>query len=578
MEHGRGPGAVSRACACAWLLAGCCRLAPAAGAPSLPQWRGELARVAALAEQDAPAAHEQAQRLQAAAGASGADRIRALNLLARTELILANTETAGPLAERALEQARLQGDRVGQAEADMILALNTINQGRMDRLLSATTHAVNILDGVPRPDLMAEAMLLAAMTYNRLGKLDDSVSICVRAMEIARISGVPRALALGHHCMAISFAQSDNNGEALQHYVAMAEAARADGSKLLLGQALSGQGGLVAAAGDLRGGEAQIRQAVQLYREVGGPFYLTGSLYALAGNLSRQGRHDEALRLFDEVVATYRRYPNRIGLWWTLTARGAEYNKLGNSAAAWRDVEYSYRLAKDVGVELYVSNSARQLAALAAQLPGRLRLFAGGGRAGGQDHARQDQRAGDRAGQALRIGKQTARHRCADPQQRQPANRAGTARAAAALAVDGAWRQPGAAGLHRHLHGQAAPLAPPGGTAERRAGGHGAAAHRGAAPADPLPAGVDRHAAVVGLVQGYRQPLPGGQPRRRVDLVARRRCDGGPGRRRYHAGTGRAFSRGRPGSDGHAPGAHGGGATAGRRRHGLGRDLQGAGA
>jgi PAS domain S-box-containing protein len=368
MEHGRGPGAVSGACACAWLLAGCCWLAPAAGAQSLPQWRGELARVAALAEQDAPAAHEQAQRLQAApAGASGADRTRALNLLARTELILANTETAGPLAERALEQARLQGDRVGQAEADLILALNTVNQGRMDRLLSATTHAVNILDGVPRPDLMAEAMLLAAMTYNRLGKLDDSVSICVRAMEIARISGVPRALALGHHCMAISFAQSDNNGEALQHYVAMAEAARADGSKLLLGQALSGQGGLVAAAGDLRGGEAQIRQAAQLYREVGGPFYLTGGLYALAGNLSRQGRHDEALRLFDEVAATYRRYPNRIGLWWTLTARGAEYNKLGNSAAAWRDVEYSYRLAKDVGVELYVSNSARQLAALAAQ-------------------------------------------------------------------------------------------------------------------------------------------------------------------------------------------------------------------
>ncbi|CAN7534013.1 ATP-binding protein [Pseudoduganella sp. LjRoot289] len=354
-----------------WLLAACCYwLAPAAGAQalSLPQWRAELPRVSALVERDAVSALEQAQRLQAApAGATGAELTSALNLLARAELILAHSDTAGALAERALEQARQQGDRIGQAEADMVLALSTVSQGRIDRLVSATSHAVKILDGVPRPVLLSEAMLRAAMTYSRLGKLEDSVAICVQAMEIARVSALPRALAFGHQCMAISFAQSDNRAEAMRHYTAMADAARADGSKILLALALSGLAAQQAAAGDLHGGETLIRQAVQLFREVGGPYYLNSCLHGLATNLSKQGRHAEALRLFDQVAVTYQRYANRIGLWWSLTARGAEHAQLGNLAAAWSDVEASYRLAKEVGLEGYVSNSARQLAALAAR-------------------------------------------------------------------------------------------------------------------------------------------------------------------------------------------------------------------
>ncbi len=361
----------------AWLLAACCWLVPAAGAQTPSQWRADLARVAALAERDAPSAQKQLQRLQEApAGATGADRTRALNLLARTELILAHTEVVGPLAEKALAQARRQGDRVGQAEADMILAVNMVNQGRLDALLDTTTAAVNLLDGVARPDLRAEAMALAATTYRRLGKLDESVTLCARAMEVARVGGTPRALAFGHQCMALSFAQSDNNAKALRHYVAMADAARADGSKLLQGLAISGQGVLVASDGDLRGGEALIHQAVRLFREAGGPFYLTNSLYALASNLSKQGRHTEALRVLDEVAAIYQRYPNRLGLWWTLTARGTEHGILGNPGAAWRDVDASHRLAKDIGVELYMGASARQLAALAAQRGDHRRAYA----------------------------------------------------------------------------------------------------------------------------------------------------------------------------------------------------------
>ena len=370
----------------AWLLAACCWCCwPAAATQpqaqqqqqaqeppqpqlALAQWRAQLLRTAALAEQDAPAAYRQARQLQAApAGASGAERTRALTLLARIELTLAHTATAGELAEQALEQARRQGDRAGQAEAGLVLSLNAVYQGRIDSLLGRNTDTLNSLDGVARPELLAEAMLLSALTYSRLGNLDDSVAICVRAMGIARLSALPRALAFSHRCMAVSFDQSDNRSEAMQHYQAMAVAARADGSTLLLAQAIAGQGGLLATGGDLRGGESLLRQAVQLFQALGAPFHLSGALHGLADNLARQGRHAEAVHMLDQVVAINQRYQNPIGTWWGLTARGAAHAKLGHPGAARRDAGQAHQLAREIGTEPYRGNSARQLAALAAQ-------------------------------------------------------------------------------------------------------------------------------------------------------------------------------------------------------------------
>ena len=352
-----------------WLFAGLCGVVAPLPAATLTQWRAQLETVRALAENEAQPAYEQALLLQAAPPpeATPADRIRSLTLLARTELYMALTDAAAIHAEQALERARLEDDRVGQAEADLVLALNTVNQGHVERLVEASKHALKILDGVPRPALQVEAMLRAAMMYNRFGQLDESVQICVQAMETARVSALPLALAHAHQCMAISFAQSENAQLALQHYVAMAAAARRTGSMLVLAQAIAGQGGQIAERDGYRSGEPMLREALRMFREVGAPFFVISALSGVANNLSHQGRHGEALQLMNEVVAGYARNPNRIGMWWALMGRAAEHQALGDVTAAWVDVERAYRLAGVLGLEVYVGTSARQLGVLAAR-------------------------------------------------------------------------------------------------------------------------------------------------------------------------------------------------------------------
>ncbi|WP_343731266.1 ATP-binding protein [Duganella sp.] len=343
-------------------------LTPAAAVESLPQWRAAVAHAGVLAEQDVQRAHAEALRLQAApAEASGADRTSALNLLARTEMLMANTSAAGELAMRALAQARQQGDRIGQAEANLVLARNTVNQGRLDRLYGITTDAMASLDGVARPALLAEVMLHTSLMYSRQGKLDESVAICVQALEIARLSGVPRALAFGHRCMALAFGQAGKHSEAMPHYLAMARAARQEGSTLLLGEALLGEGNLLAGSGEPHRGEALIRQALALFRALGSPFNISHSLYSLGALLSQQGQHTEALQAFGAGAAIYQRHPNPIAQWWALSALSAEHEKLGNLGAALSDAEAAYQLARKIGMEPYQGNSARQLGALAAR-------------------------------------------------------------------------------------------------------------------------------------------------------------------------------------------------------------------
>jgi tetratricopeptide (TPR) repeat protein len=159
-------------------VASLCLMAPVRGDPAVDDWRGEAARVRQLAENDALQAYERAQALQARlpTDAAAADRARALNLLARVEIYLAKTDDAARHAQQALDLAERNADRVGQAEADLNIALNSVNQGRIDDLVGATNHVLSVLDGVDRPDLMGEALLRKSMLYRRVGRFDDSVT------------------------------------------------------------------------------------------------------------------------------------------------------------------------------------------------------------------------------------------------------------------------------------------------------------------------------------------------------------------------------------------------------------------
>ncbi len=337
-------------------------------ADAIGDWRDAAGRTRMLADNDAPRAYEDALRLQASlpANATAVDRARVLNLLARIEIHLAQTEKAAEHARQALALATSSMDRVGQTEAELNIAINSVNEGRIDALITAATQSLAAIDGVNRPDLLNEALLRTAIMYRRIGQFDESVTMAMHAMEIARRSQDPLALTYAHQGMAISFSQSERFEEAHDHYAQMRVQARCAHSKLMEAYALTGLGSTLDSLGDYAAAEASIRDAIDLYKQVGTPVGLTFGLSGLADHMRHQGRFAEALPFLDEAIGIYGQHPNNIGLWYALNARSSNRLAMGNIAAAQADAEQASALAKAIGFPLYQSESARYLAAIAA--------------------------------------------------------------------------------------------------------------------------------------------------------------------------------------------------------------------
>lgn len=345
-----------------------CQPAGTSAAVQLDAWRAEASRTRVLAENDAARAYDAAKRLAASlpSNATPADRARSLNLLARIETYLALTDPAAAHAQEAFQLAAANGDRVGQAESDLNVALNSVNRGKLDEMLVATQHSVAVLEGVDRPDLLGEALLRTTQRYRRFDLLDDAVAVSVQAMERARRSNNPLVLAYAHQGLAIVLDQSGRLDEAHEQAIQMREQARAAHSRLLEAYAVSALGGFTAETGDLRGAEEQTREAIAMYREVGAPFATSYGVFALASLLMKEGRHQQAMGYLDETLEIYRRYPNRISEWFTLNARSANFQSLGEIARADADAERAYEIAKDLGGATYLSGSATRRAAIAS--------------------------------------------------------------------------------------------------------------------------------------------------------------------------------------------------------------------
>jgi PAS domain S-box-containing protein len=373
------PGRVSNPCrhsqqACqsavrlALLIVALCMCSLLHAADAMEVWRNEVARVRIMADNNAPAAYQEAKRLQArlSSDASPVDQARILNLLSRIEIYMALTAPATRNAERALELARQHADRVGQAEANLNIALNAIVESRTDAMSAAPAASIELLEGVDRPELLGEALLRMAMMYHRRGQLDEAISMSTQAMEIARRSNHPLSLVYAHQGLGIALDQSENHKEAQAHFVRMRDLARVANSKILEAYAMLGMATTASKLGDPQAGETLIREAIGLFRIIGAPFALNHALFTLGDNMRSRGRHADALSLFNEVVATYERHPNKIGLWWSLGARGGEHTALGNRVAALADAERAYAVAKEIGLTKYLAESAQQIAALHA--------------------------------------------------------------------------------------------------------------------------------------------------------------------------------------------------------------------
>ena len=371
----RGASAIGRRSAALLVVVAAMRV-PAVGqadsAPFPPQslatWRAEVERVRGLADNDTPRAYQAAQRLEAQvpAEATPVDRAHALNVLARAETYLGLTDPAAAHANEALALATRNADRIGQVEADLNIALNSINQGRLDEMVNATQNSVAALEGVNRPDLLGEALLRNTAMYRRFEQMDESVAVAVRAMELARRSNDHLALAYAHQGLAIVYDQSYRIPEAREHYTQMREEARAAHSLLVEAQAVAGLSGLANEAGDIQGAEALIRESLGMFRQVGSPFAISYGLFGLADLLAKQGRYPEALQNLNEALQIYQQYPNRISQWFTLNALSADHEALGEMREAEADAQQAYVLAKSLGAALYLSGSVTRLASLAA--------------------------------------------------------------------------------------------------------------------------------------------------------------------------------------------------------------------
>ena len=350
------------------LVIGFCSDGMGAARSPLDVWRDQIVKTRLQAESDVPLAFEKASRISEAMphGATSGDRVRVLNLLARTEAYMARTADAERHARQALVLSTEEGDRTGQAEAELNLVITSVNTARIDAMLAAAKHSVELLKGVDRPDLLGEALLRMSMMYHRYDMLQESLEVAMQSMDIARSSSDPLALMYAHQGLAFAYRSGGHYKQAGEHYAHMREQANLAGSKLLEAEAMLGLASELARLGELSAAELQAREALALSRATGSPFSRNAGLYTLADVLRQQKRYVAAQRLLDEMLDLNERNPNPLAQWYALGARSVNSQAMGNMVAAQSDAKRAYTLAERMGIPLYLSESTKRAAAIAA--------------------------------------------------------------------------------------------------------------------------------------------------------------------------------------------------------------------
>ncbi|HSW03948.1 response regulator [Aquabacterium sp.] len=343
-------------------------LAAATVAAPIDDWRQRATAVRRLADNDAPVAATQALRLQAELppDAPAADRVRALNLLARIDIHLGRTAQAVARAEQALRDATAAGDRAGQAEADMTLALGAVNQNQVARLVEVTSHSIAVLEGVARPDLLAEALFRGAIVYRRAGRIEESVTMALQAMDAAQRSGDPLVMAYAHHGLAVSYLQSERRAETVEQLEQMRRQALAAGSRLQEGFALMGLSTEAHRRGDHAEGDRLIGQSIANFTAVGSPVNLGHAVHNHAEQLLAQRRAREALAENERARSIFATAQLRAGRFHSTMQRSQIQQALGHHAAALADAEDAYAESLTLAQPVLQANAARRLAELVA--------------------------------------------------------------------------------------------------------------------------------------------------------------------------------------------------------------------
>jgi signal transduction histidine kinase len=349
------------------LAAGLFLLATAAAAP-IDDWRQRAVAVRKLADNDALTAYAQAQRLHAElpADAPVGDRIRALNLLARIEVHLARTTEAMAHAEEALRTATAAGDRAAQAEANMNIGLAAVNRNDVGRLVEVTSQTMAALEGVDRPDLMAEALFRGALVYRRVGRLEEAVTMALQSLDAAQRAGDPLVLAYARHGLAISYMQSGRLDEAMPQLEEMLRQAKAANSKLQQGYALVALFEATYQRGQHAEAFPYLEEAIDAFTAIGSPTGLGIAVNTHAEYALKEGRLQEALAANERGREILKITKLPAGLFFSALQRSRIEERLGQPAAALAEAQDAYRRALALGQPLHQALATRRLAELAA--------------------------------------------------------------------------------------------------------------------------------------------------------------------------------------------------------------------
>jgi signal transduction histidine kinase/DNA-binding response OmpR family regulator len=352
-----------RITAAAWLLA-----LAFTSAAATDDWRERASAVRKLADNDAPAAYAQAQRLRAELprDAPAADRVRALNLLARIEVHLAKTSEAMAHAEQALREATAAGDRAAQAEANMNIGLAAVNMNDVGRLVEVTSQTMAALEGVDRPDLLAEALFRGALVYRRVGRLEEAVTMALQALDAAQRSGNPLAMAYARHGLAISYLQSGRLDEATLQLEEMLKQARAAGSKLQEAYALVALFEVAYKRGKQAEANAYLDDAIAAFTANGSPTGLGIAVNMRAEYALREGRLEDALAANERGREILNITQLPAGWFFSALQRSQIEQRLRRPAQALAEANDAYRRSLALGQPLHQALATRRLAELAA--------------------------------------------------------------------------------------------------------------------------------------------------------------------------------------------------------------------
>ncbi|HEY9107792.1 MAG TPA: ATP-binding protein, partial [Roseateles sp.] len=396
--------------ATAWLLA----LAFATPAvPAADDWRERATAVRRLADNDAAAAYAQAQRLrdELPRDAPATDRIRALNLLARIEIHLAKTAEAMAHAEQALREATAAGDKAAQAEANMNIGLAAVNMNDIGRLVEVISQTMAALEGVDRPDLLAEALFRGALVYRRVGRLEEAVTMALQSLDAAQRSGNPLAMAYAHHGLAISYLQSGRMDEGALQLDEMLKQARAAGSKLQEGYALVALFEAAYQRGKLAEAHAYLDQAIAAFTANGSPTGLGIAVNMRAEYALREGRLADALAANERGREILKITQLPAGWFFSALQRSQIEQRLGHPAQALAEAQDAYRRSLAIGQPLHQALATRRLAELASAAGDEGRAYRLAVQSADLQARAATERSADRLLQAAQLRRDEARRK-----------------------------------------------------------------------------------------------------------------------------------------------------------------------